>query len=414
MGVRNPYRLAPDPVDGRVFFSDVGPDAAGDSPRGPRGYDEINLLLPGDYGWPRCIGAKLPYVAFDFATGELGAPFDCGGSIAPLLAYDYGTSTYPALGHGILPDGSFIGRAAIAGAVYRSAANAPYALPVRFQGQLLMADWTRNIVAAVATNARGELRSVERMLPSEAFRRPIDFDVGPDGAIYVLEYGSDFWGNSPDAQLSRIEYSELGGLSPIAKMSLSQAQGPAGSVIHFSGSASHSVGRAETIADYAWDFDGDGQADEHGAEVDHGFPVSGGYTVSLSVTSSSGKRSRPVAEQIVIGNSPPSVKILSPSPGTRLLRGVETELVGEARDAEDGVAACAELSWNVSLIHNTHSHPVATLRGCRARFVPAVDDHQTEGLLAYAVELVYTDHGGPDAEPSLSDRQGLQFDVAVP
>ncbi|MGC4092802.1 MAG: ThuA domain-containing protein [Polyangiaceae bacterium] len=329
-GVRNPYRLAADPLDGRVFFSDVGPDAAQDSPRGPRGYDEINLAKPGDFGWPHCIGEQLPYAQYDFASGVIGAPFDCGESQPPLLAYDYGTLRYPALGRGILEDGSFIGRAAIAGAVYRAPSDARFALPARFQGQLLMADWTRNTVAVVNSDDGGKLRSVERVLPTESFRRPIDFDVGPDGALYVLEYGSDFWGNNPDAQLSRIEYAAFGKLSPVARIAASALHGPAGQSIHFSGAASRAQTPRETLLDYAWDFDGDGRSDAHGVEVDHRFTLSGGFPVSLRVTSSSGLTSLPVSEAIVIGNSPPSVRILAPPPGTRLARGAVVELSGEA------------------------------------------------------------------------------------
>jgi glucose/arabinose dehydrogenase/type 1 glutamine amidotransferase len=413
LGVRNPYRLAADPITPRVFFSDVGPDAASDSARGPRGYDEVNLAQPGNYGWPHCIGQKLPYPAFDFETREIGAPFDCDDTVAPLLAYDYGTETYPALGVGILPDGTFVGRAAIAGAVYRAPLGARRPWPARFDGRLVIADWTRNIIASASIDDAGKLLDMERLLPGESFRRPIDFEVGPDGSLYVLEYGSDFWGNNPDAQLSRIEYAEFGQLAPIARMKVSSFNGPAGSVIHFSAEDSRVLSPQERIADYAWDFDGDGAPDAHGMKVDHRFATSGGYAVSLRVLSSSGVESRPVAESIVIGNTPPQVRILSPGRGTRLARGVEVLLRGEGSDAEDGNAKCDELVWNVSLVHNTHAHPVATLSGCEARFVPDVAGHESEGLLAYVVELVYTDHGGSAGEPALSAREGIQYDVDV-
>ncbi|MFZ5892726.1 MAG: ThuA domain-containing protein [Myxococcota bacterium] len=413
MGVRNPYRLAADPLDGRVFFSDIGPDASSDSTRGPRGYDEVNLAVPGNYGWPHCIGEGLPYSNVDFGTGSIGAPFDCAASVMPVLAYDYGTMTYPALGRGILPDGTFIGRAAIAGAVYRSGGDARAAWPARFQGQLLMADWTRSLIAAVQVDAAGRAARVERVLSSEMFRRPIDLEVGADGSLYVLEYGSSFWGNNPDAQLSRIEYAPFGSLEPIAELSASALIAPVGRVVHFSGSTSRALSPNETIVDYAWDFDGDGQADVHAKELDHRFTKAGAYTVSLVVTSSTGKRSRPRAESVVIGNSPPSARILEPARGTRLTRGSEIVLRGEASDPEDGAAKCSELTWKISLVHNTHAHPLTTLVGCEARFVPDLGEHQGEGLLAYAVELVYTDHGGPAGEPPLSASEGIQYDLDV-
>ena len=36
---------------------------------------------------------------------------------------------------------------------------------------------------------------------------PLDFDFGPDGALYVVEYGQGFFTANPDAALSRIEFS---------------------------------------------------------------------------------------------------------------------------------------------------------------------------------------------------------------
>ncbi|HET9954866.1 MAG TPA: ThuA domain-containing protein, partial [Polyangiaceae bacterium] len=142
LGVRNPYRLAADPKLDRVYFSDIGPDAVTDSDRGPRGYDEINWARPGNYGWPYCIAEQLPYANYDFANQSIGAPYDCEGTIPAWMAYDYGTPRYPALGPGLLTDGSVVGRAAIAGAVYRAPAGARFAFPSRFDGALLISDWT--------------------------------------------------------------------------------------------------------------------------------------------------------------------------------------------------------------------------------------------------------------------------------
>src|SRR6185295_16289890 len=53
MGCRNPWRINVDEKTGIVYWGEVGPDAGGDGPRGPRGYDEINQAKgPGNFGWP--------------------------------------------------------------------------------------------------------------------------------------------------------------------------------------------------------------------------------------------------------------------------------------------------------------------------------------------------------------------------
>ncbi len=40
---------------------------------------------------------------------------------------------------------------------------------------------------------------------------PMDLEFGPDGALYVLEYGDGFFAENPDAQLSRIDFIGTGG-----------------------------------------------------------------------------------------------------------------------------------------------------------------------------------------------------------
>jgi hypothetical protein len=34
----------------------------------------------------------------------------------------------------------------------------------------------------------------------------MDVEFGPDGALYVLEYGEGYYSANPDAQLTRIEF----------------------------------------------------------------------------------------------------------------------------------------------------------------------------------------------------------------
>jgi glucose/arabinose dehydrogenase len=414
MGVRNPFRIAVDAQNGALYFGDIGPDADTDAPAGPRGFDEIDrALAPGNFGWPHCIGFAEPYVALDDASGALGAPFDCSGTLPALLAYDYDTPSYPALGTAADASGTFQGRSAMAGTVVRARSGAPFALPGSYDGALIMTDWTRNLLAAVRTDANGSLLGVERLFEGETFARPIDVEMGDDGALYVLDYGSGFWGDNADAELSRVEYGSE--LSPVAVVQASRTSGSAPLSIDFSGAGSHAAGADESLTGYAWDFDADGKPDAFGASVTHVFDELGVFSVALTVTASSGKRSLPVAERIVVGNSPPSVHILAPDPNTVIYPGSVITLQGEGTDAEDGTAACGELVWNVSLGHNTHAHPLMTLSGCSATFLADLGDHASSASsdhLFYAVELVYTDHGGASGEAPLSAREGLRLDAA--
>ncbi|WP_198664547.1 PQQ-dependent sugar dehydrogenase, partial [Jiangella endophytica] len=84
MGLRNPFTLDIDQETGVLTFGLVGPDAnpagGADPNRGPRGYDYwAQVPEASNYGWPFCIVNNEPYRQFDFATNQVGEPYDCAG-----------------------------------------------------------------------------------------------------------------------------------------------------------------------------------------------------------------------------------------------------------------------------------------------------------------------------------------------
>jgi glucose/arabinose dehydrogenase len=421
MGVRNPFRMAADPRTGRLYWGDVGPDAVMDSRRGPRGYDEINVAdTPGRYGWPYCIGFNRPYSAFDFATGEIGPRFSCDGFRAPLIAYDYTNTTYLALGNALdaeielepgRPPLPFTGRTAIAGVFHVRDPLARFGLAAPFADVLLMTEWTRDIIAAVAINDDGSLREVRRLLPWERFRRPIDLDVGPDGALYVLEYGSGYSGDNADAQVTRIEHSASGDLSPVAVASAAPETGVAPLAVTFSASGSRAPRQAGAIVSYEWDFDGDGVVDSHEPSPQHTFESNGVFSATLVVVAGSGARSLPAVVELALGNHPPRAQILSPPDGAPIAPGSQVTLVGAVTDEEDGEIDCQRLTWDIRLGHNAHSHPLTILNGCEVAFTATPSGHDDVRGVFYAVELSYTDKGAPGGLPPLTARAAIRLEV---
>ena len=43
-------------------------------------------------------------------------------------------------------------------------------------------------------------------MPHTALHNCIDMEAGPDGKLYLLEYGTGWFQKNPDAGLSRIDY----------------------------------------------------------------------------------------------------------------------------------------------------------------------------------------------------------------
>ena len=79
MGLRNPFRFSVNRTNGHVYMADYSPDDPEPNPlRGPAGHGRWMLIRePGNYGWPYCVTPDMPYIDYDFATGESGEPFDC-------------------------------------------------------------------------------------------------------------------------------------------------------------------------------------------------------------------------------------------------------------------------------------------------------------------------------------------------
>jgi hypothetical protein len=331
--------------------------------------------------------------------------------VPSLLAYDYLTVSELALGNAIDAESGVTGRTAIAGTFYAAAEYARFRLPEPFADTLLMTDWTRDIIAAVEVGEDGALGKVTRLLPWETFRRPIDLDVGPDGALYVLEFGTDYGGNSPDAQVTRIEYSPTGDLSPVAVVSSSVASGSAPLTVQFSSAGSRAPGQENAIEAYEWDFDGDGNIDSREADDEFTFTNPGLYHTNLTVVSASGERSVPASTAIVVGNTPPQVDILSPEDSVTVDLDSIIELRGAATDLQDVAIDCSKLTWDIRLGHNAHAHPLYTLQGCDTSFRATLGGHNDGGELFLAVELTYTDSGGPDGETSLTGRDSIRINV---
>src|ERR671914_636131 len=98
MGFRNPFRIEINTETDELYVADYSPDARNqNTARGPAGHGKWLILRePGNYGWPYCATAELPYVDYDFATGQSGQPFDCDRPINE-SPYNTGRRELPAV-----------------------------------------------------------------------------------------------------------------------------------------------------------------------------------------------------------------------------------------------------------------------------------------------------------------------------
>lgn len=220
MGNRNPFRISVDHLTGTLYWGEVGPDAKEPKPeRGPAGFDEVNRTrAAGNFGWPFFIGDNKAYRRYDFAAKQssdafvVSAPQNPSANNTGLkdlppaqpswIWYPYAPSTrFPVVGSG--------GRTACAGPVYRfdEKLKSPHKLPREFDNTIFLYEWVRNTLFAVKLDAEGNRTSIRRFLPQISFKRPMEMELGPDGCLYLIEFGTAWEGNK-DSQVVRLEYVE--------------------------------------------------------------------------------------------------------------------------------------------------------------------------------------------------------------
>ncbi len=223
MGDRNPYRISVDKKNDNLYWGEVGPDANDDSleTRGPRGYDEVNQARKaGNFGWPYFVGNNYPYHEYDFASGKSGITFDPQKPVnnsrnntglhdlppaqPAFIWYPYANSdNFPSIGNG--------GRTAMAGPVYYTDLYpAATRYPDYYDKKLFIYDWIRDWIKVVTMKPNGDFDSIEPFLEHSKFNALIDMETGPDGKIYLLEYGHGWYAKNADAGLAVIDYSEAG------------------------------------------------------------------------------------------------------------------------------------------------------------------------------------------------------------
>lgn len=221
MGLRNPFRFSIDPVTDIVYLADYGPDAPeADPERGPEATTSWHILAePANVGWPYCIGNNFAFVEYDFATGESGEPFDCDNPVnespnntgltelpptRPADVWNFNTSVapeFPELGEG--------GGAPMGGPVYRydDDLDSDVQFPEFYDGTAFFYEWNHGYIKQFVLDDSGtSLEEIRDFVPDWEFFAPMDMEFGPDGAMYLLEYGGGFFVEAPEARLTKISF----------------------------------------------------------------------------------------------------------------------------------------------------------------------------------------------------------------
>jgi PKD repeat protein/glucose/arabinose dehydrogenase len=300
MGFRNPFRFKIDEETGWALLSDYGPDAGAANPdRGPQGSVEYNVITePGNFGWPYCVRATVPYIDGDFVPGgapnefvSSGVPFDCEAPentspnntgltdlppVEPATMWAGYTETDPRV-PGLGPGG-----APMAGPrYYFDPSNpSPTKFPEEFDGKWFIGEWNNDWIKTVELDEDGNASNVEDFADL-GYQSPMDMEFGPDGSLYLAEWGQGFGQDHPESGIYRIDHVELTG--PQVEASADPERGTVPLEVAFDGEATNPDGSPNPNFEYEWDF-GDGTPTSSEADPTHTYTEVGTYTATLTVT----------------------------------------------------------------------------------------------------------------------------------
>ncbi|WP_340294534.1 PKD domain-containing protein [Aquipuribacter hungaricus] len=439
MGLRNPYRLGVDQDTGTVYWGEVGPDSRADNPnRGPRHFEEFNRTdVAMNGGWPYCggqVGEDLTdmrfggaYVDWDFVANRFrtnpdGSPkrFPCDDPVEMAGVNDSpnstGLQTLPPMTDAWIPYsdvGPFRypeveGSTPTGGQVYRQSQNtsaAATAFPAYYEGVYFMSEMSRGWIKTVRTAEDGSIEQIDDFV--SGLVAPADMEFGPDGSLYVLEYGTGFFSGSPQTKLVRIDYA-VDGSAPVVRASADVTEGATPLAVAFSSEGtSDPDGEALT---YAWDLDGDGTTDSTEQDPTTTYDVAGDYQARLTVTDATGK-SASATVTVTAGNTRPTVELVAPLDGGFYRPGDDIAfrvVVGDGQEQVD----CSRVVVQAGLGHDSHVHPNLSESGCEGTLrMSTAGDHGPDANTFGVLLASYTDGGandGANAPLTGSDRVTLQ------
>lgn len=350
MGHRNPWRPTLDSKTGYLYWGEVGPDASKDSIWGPMGYDEFNQAKKAGYfGWPYLIGNNRPYNSYNSEDGTYGEAFDPNNlvnesvnntgirelpeAVPAFLYYPYGPSPeFPLMGTA--------GRSATGGPVYRQAdfKDAARPWPAYYEGKWLITEFMRGWIIAVTMDENGDYVSMEKVLPEKNFSGAMDMDFGPNGDLYVLEYGTAWFKGNDNSRLVKLEYN-AGNRKPVVVATSDVNSGKIPLTVNFS--AEGTIDNDGDKLRYDWKISKDGveEASVSGETASYTFENSGDYEVELTVTDAE-KATNSTSFIVTAGNEAPSIALnLEKENKTFYFGEKELPFTVEVNDAEDGSTA---------------------------------------------------------------------------
>jgi cytochrome c len=394
MGFRNPFRMSVDKATGVVYLGDYGPDGGAIAGRGPAGTVSFErITAPGNFGWPYCSNYNTPYNEYTFPSGPSGGLYNCAGGPTNNSRNNTGLTVLPPSQAAWLPYGGagpwrpeLGGGGPMGGPVYNFNPSlvSDVKWPASYNGRAILGEFTSRWIKAATINANGTAGAIDQIPWSGT--AIMDLEFGPDGALYVLDYGTTWFGGDENSAVYRIEYNSGGNRAPIAQAAATPSSGAAPLTVQFSSAGSNDPdGDAIT---YAWDFTTNGSTDSTAANPTFTYAANGEYTATLTVRDTGGRTS---TASVVVGVGRASIQIIAPANGKVFQFGDLVPYEIRVTDPNAGTIDCSRVVVNYVLGHDSHGHPITSQTGCTGSLQTTVDgEHDAAANIFGVIAAVYT------------------------
>lgn len=351
-GVRNPFTMAVNSVNGKIYVNDVGAAK----------WEEINDITKGglNAGWP----------LYEGYTNKSGYK-------SPEYSYAHGMSNNKGC--------------AISGGTFFTPAKTDY--PAKYNGNYFFIDYCGHWINRLSFGNNTISHSV---FATHIAGSPVGITTGPDGNLYYLSID--------DGALYKIKY--VTSNAPVITHQPQSISVSKGSSATFSVTVSGAMPFT-----YKWRKNGvviPGTNNPSYTIASVKSSDAGKYSVLVS--NASGSKTSTVANLTVTQpNTKPVATITSPTAGTTYAGGTTVSFSGTATDNEDGTIPASNFTWYTVFHHSMHSHPGPSApNGTKSGTFNIPNSGELASDVFYRLYLVVTDLQGArdtdfvDIEPRLT------------
>ncbi|HEY0637202.1 MAG TPA: PQQ-dependent sugar dehydrogenase [Pseudonocardiaceae bacterium] len=375
-GLRNQFRFAFRPGTDELWAGDVGWGT----------WEELNRVADANdgtaenFGWP-CYEGTAAQPGYDGANVTVcESLYSGGGHSTPYYAYNHAAKVVPT-------DPCPTGGSSVSGIAFEDGTSN---YPAAYRGALFFADSSRGCIWAMQRGANGQPDPAAIVPFVTGVSAPVQVLTGPGGDLFYVALGS--------GQLRRVSHPGGGNRPPVAVGTATPSSGPAPLAVQFSAAGSSDPDAGDTLS-YAWDLDADGAYDDSTAvNPTRTYSTAGVVDVGLRVTDQAGAAATTTVPVTVgtPGGLNPVPTITAPTAALRWTVGQTVPFAGEAVDPQDGTLPATALSWELSLQHcasqgSCHEHVVQTMSGVASGTFVA-PDHEYPSYLE--LTLTATDSTG--------------------